>query len=212
MMRTRLALLTFAAVFASACSYTPHDQPQRGVAAVNVPVVSRSDYVLDVAAPTGSLPPPESARLDGWFRGLQLGYGDSVYLDGPLAGSVREDVSLVANRFGLLVSNGSPVTTGAVPDGTVRVVVTRTRAQVPGCPNWSEPSSPNFQNRMLSNFGCSVNGNLAAMIANPEDLVRGRDPSGVTDPTTAARAINVYRTMPPTGNGGLQAVSPKGGN
>jgi len=211
MMRRQFTLLTFAAVFAGACSYTPHDQPQRGVVPVNVPVVSRSDYVLDVAAPSGSLETSEAARLDGWFRGLQLGYGDSIYLDGPLAGSVRDGVAQVAGRYGMLVSNGAPVTTGTVPDGAVRVVVTRTRAEVPGCPNWSEAASPNFQNRMLSNYGCSVNGNLAAMIANPEDLVRGRDPDGVTDPTTATRAIDVYRSQAPTGKGGLQSISTKSG-
>ena len=40
----------------------------RGVAAVNVPVVTRADYALDAAAPDGSLSPSEAARLDAWFR------------------------------------------------------------------------------------------------------------------------------------------------
>jgi len=208
----KFALLAIAATSAGACGYTPKDQPQRGVIPVNVPVVSRSDYVIDLAASTGTLPPSEAGRLDGWFRGLQLGYGDSIYLDGPLAGSVRQDVAEVAGRYGMLVSNGAPVTSGAIPDGAVRVVVARSRAEVPGCPNWSEQAQPNFQNRMLSNFGCGVNSNLAAMVANPEDLIHGRDPSGVTDPTTATRAVDAYRTQAPTGKGGLQSISTKGGN
>ena len=58
-------------------------------------------------------------------------------------------------------------------DGPVRVVVSRTRATVPNCPNWSVPSQPNYNNRSMSNFGCAVNSNLAAMVANPEDLVHG---------------------------------------
>ncbi|MCW3797153.1 CpaD family pilus assembly protein [Sphingomonas sp. BN140010] len=207
----KFALLALAAASTGACGYTPKDQPQRGVLPVNVPVVSRSDYVIDLAASTGSLGPSEAGRLDGWFRGLQLGYGDAIYIDGPMAGSIRPEVAEVAGRYGMLVSNGAPVTAGALSDGAVRVVVTRSRAQVPGCPNWSEPALPNYQNRMLSNFGCGVNSNMAAMVANPEDLVHGRDPDGVTDPATATRAIDAYRTQAPTGKGGLQSVSTKSG-
>jgi pilus assembly protein CpaD len=55
-----------------------------------------------------------------------------------------------------------------------------------------------------------VNSNLAAEIANPEDLIHGREAGGVTDDQTAVRAVDMYRTKPPTGQGGLQAVSSKG--
>ena len=60
-------------------------------------------------------------------------------------------------------------------------------------------------------FGCAANGNLAAMIANPEDLVHGREGNGLSDATTASRAIGVYRTTPPTGTKGLQDISTKSG-
>jgi pilus assembly protein CpaD len=207
-MRTKLTLVAVAAAMTSACGYTQQDQPSRGVIPVNVPVVSRSDFTFDVAAPGGQLPPSEAGRLDAWFRGLQLGYGDNIYLDGPMAPSVRHDVGRVAGQYGMLVAPaGAPVTVGAIPDGAVRVIVSRTRASVPGCPNWSEPAQPNFQNRSMSTFGCAVNGNIAAMIANPEDLIHGREPTGVTDPAAATRAIEMYRTKPPTGTGGLPVVT-----
>jgi pilus assembly protein CpaD len=64
----------------------------------------------------------------------------------------------------------------------------------------------------MSNYGCSVNSNLAAMIADPQDLIHGREAAPVTDAVAAARAVDMYRTKPMTGAGGLQAVSPKGGN
>lgn len=210
-MRTKFFAVTVAATMASACGYTPKDQPSQGVIPVNVPVVSRSDYAFDLAAPGGQLPSSEAARLDAWFSGLQLGYGDNIYVDGAMADSARGDVARVAGKYGLLIaSSGAPVTAGAIPNGAVRVVVSRTRASVPGCPNWSERSNPDFQNRTSSNFGCGVNGNLAAMIANPEDLVHGREPSGVTDPVSATRAVDLYRTKPPTGNGALPSTTTKG--
>ena len=89
--------------------------------------------------------------------------------------------------------------------GTVRVVVSRNGASVPGCPNWSSaPSQPNFNNQSMSNFGCGVNSALAAQVANPEDLIHGREGLGVADAATATRPVNLYRTTPPTGTKGLQ--------
>jgi pilus assembly protein CpaD len=191
------------------CSHTPQDLPDRGIESVNVPVVARTDYVFDVAAPDGSLLPGEAARLNAWFSSLDLGYGDSIAVDGPYADAARADVAQVVGSYGLMVGANAPVTASAVPPGMVRVVVTRTRASVPGCPNWSLPAQPNFNNRSMSNFGCAVNSNLAAMIANPEDLVYGREGSGVGDTLTASKAVNAYRKAEPTGNKGLQDINTK---
>jgi len=188
------------------------DEPARGLESVNVPVVTRSDYMFDAAAPDGSLPSSEQARLDAWFRGLDLGYGDSIYVDGAYADAARFDVARVAGRYGLLLSSGSPVVQGMVAPGSVRVVVSRTRASVPNCPNWSSKSQPNFANHSMPNYGCAVNGNMAAMIADPNDLVWGRDGSGIGDADTASRAIRSYRNAKPTGEGGLQDISTKKGN
>ncbi|WP_284275240.1 CpaD family pilus assembly lipoprotein, partial [Sphingomonas astaxanthinifaciens] len=148
---------------------------------------------------------------DGWFRGLELSYGDVVSVDGPDAAAARGDIARVAGRYGMLVSDGAPVTPGAIPPGAVRVVVSRTRADVPGCPNWSVPSNPNYNNELMSNYGCSVNKNLAAMVANPSDLVSGRDPGSVSDPRVGTRAIESLRSQRPTGEGGLKDISTKSG-
>ena len=206
-MRSKLILIALSSALA-ACATT--DQPDRGVASVNVPVVTTADYVFDAAAPGGALAPGESDRLGGWFQGLGLGYGDTVYVDGS-GPAARTQVASIAGRFGMLVTPGAPATAGMVQPGLVRVVVARRRAEVPGCPNWSRPSAPDFANRSMSNYGCSVNSNIAAMVANPEDLLHGREAAGTTDTWTASRAIEMYRSTPPSGTKGLQAVTPGGG-
>jgi pilus assembly protein CpaD len=207
-MRSKLVLIALSSALA-ACATT--DQPDRGVASVNVPVVTTADYVFDAAAPGGTLAPGEADRLNGWFQGLGLSYGDTVYFDGGYAPAARGQVASIAGRFGMLVTAGAPATAGMVQPGSVRVVVARRRAEVPNCPNWSRPAAPDFANRSMSNYGCSVNSNIAAMVANPEDLLHGREGAGMTDTWTASRAIEMYRSMPPTGTKGLQDVSPKGG-
>jgi pilus assembly protein CpaD len=208
MMRCKLGFVLLATALAG-CSHVPQDEPSRGVSAVNVPVLTRSEFVFDAAAPDGSLSPTESARLDGWFSSLGVGYGDSIYVDGAYAGAARDDIAQVAGRYGLLLSNGAPITAGAVAPGTVRVIVSRARAEVPNCPNWSEKSQPNFANKSMSNFGCGVNSNLAAMVANPEDLIHGRDGGSVVDAMTSSKAVRSYRSATPTGTEGLKDISTK---
>jgi pilus assembly protein CpaD len=211
-MRSKFGLLLIAAASVAGCSYHAQagDLADRGVEAVNTPVVSRADYVFDAAAPSGSLAPAEKARLDAWFRGLQLGYGDNIYVDAPYADAARYEVAQVAGNYGMMLEPGAPVTAGAVAPGSVRVIVSRTKAEVPGCPNWNVPAQPNYNNRMMSNFGCGVNSNVAAMVANPEDLVHGRE-SGLGNNAAGTKAVILYRTTPPTGSGGLKEVSTSSG-
>ena len=209
-MTSKSALLILTAALAG-CAHQASPVPEAGLDPINVPAVSRADYAFDAAAPGGSLPPSEAARLDGWFAGMGLRYGDVIYVDGPYADGARAQVADIAGRYGLLVSAGAPVTPGAVAPGTVRVVVSRTVASVPNCPNWDRPSQPNYNNKSLPGLGCAVNSNLAAMIANPEDLVHGREGTGMLDPTTATKAVNTYRSKAPTGNGALPAINTKSG-
>jgi pilus assembly protein CpaD len=210
-MRSKFLLIALGSVLAGCQTAGKPDKPAMGLVSVNVPVVTSADYVFDAAAPGGALAPGEGERLNGWFQGLGLGYGDQVYVDGAYAPAARAQVAAIASRYGMLVSAGAPVTAGTVQSGAVRVIVARRRAVVPGCPNWNRPSEPDWDNKTMSNYGCSVNTNIAAMVADPEDLVHGREASSVTDTRAAIRAVDLYRTKIPTGQGGLQSVDSKGG-
>lgn len=178
---------------------------------VNQPVVQRSNYTLDLMASSGGLTVPEQARLADWFEVLDLGYGDRISIDDPLASAaVREDVAAIASRFGLLIGEGSPVTVGFVDPGNVRVVVTRSTAHVPNCPNWSGNSNGNLGNQTSANFGCTINSNLAAMIADPEHLLNGAEATGDSLLLNSNKAVDAYRESAPSGAGGLPAVSSTG--
>lgn len=209
-MASKSALLLVAAAL-TGCAYKPGPNFEAGMSAVNVPVVSRADYVFDASAPGGSLSPSEAARLDGWFRSLDLRYGDSIYIEGSYSEGARSQVAGIASNYGMLVSESAPVTAGAVVPGNVRVVVSRNVASVPNCPNWERKSQPNYNNEMMPNFGCGVNANLAAMVASPEDLVHGRAGAAVSDVTTGTKAVSLYKSQEPTGTKGLQDISTKSG-
>ena len=176
----------------------------RGLESVHQPVVSRTDYALDVATNGNGLAPGEDQRLAGWMVSLRLGYGDQVAIDdpSPYGSGVRDDVARLVSGYGLLVSDDAPMTSAPVTAGMVRVVVSRMKAAVPGCPDFSRVKGPDFEGNTGSNHGCAINSNIAAMIASPADLVRGQIGNGVTDTATSGKAIDSYRKAAPSGGGG----------
>lgn len=184
----------------------------RTLYSVNQPVVERSTMTLDLATNAGGMSVNEQQRLDGWFETMELGYGDRVSLDDPAKNpATRDVVAGLASRYGVLVADGSPVTEQFIQPGQARVIIIRSTASVPGCPDWSENSDLNFSNKTHSNYGCSTNANLAAMIANPEDLIEGQDGSDETTVTTSTKAIEAFRNQAPTGSGGLGGGGTAGG-
>lgn len=196
----------------SACAGEPTN---RSLDSIKQPVVERSNYTFDVNAGSGGLAISEQQRLSEWFKAMELGYGDRVSIDDPLASTAtREKIAEIAARFGILVSDGAPVTEGVVTPGMARIVVTRSRASVPGCPDWGGRSTTNFNNGTNDGFGCAVNSNIAAMVADPEHLIHGAKGTGETVIMTSNKAIATYREKKPTGQGGLttNTTSGSGGN
>lgn len=172
------------------------------------PVVEKVNYTLDLATGNGGLSYPEQQRLTGWFDGLGLRYGDRVSIQDPMQDPATLGIiDALAGRYGLAVEPGTPETAGFVEAGTTRVVVSRSKAVVRGCPDWGKQSDFNPNNGLSRNFGCATNSNLAAMVANPEDLVRGDDSDSNTEIMTSNKAINAYRTQAPTGANGIRATS-----
>lgn len=193
----------------AACGGMPTN---RSLESHHQPLVERTNYALDVATGSGGLAYPEQRRLAGWFEAMNLRYGDRVAIDDPLGSpDTRAVVEAIASRYGILLSNDVPVTAGYVTAGTARVIVSRLIARVPGCPDWSAKSDVNLNNATSSNFGCGVNSNLAAMVANPEHLVQGAPGDGTTTIMSSNKAIDTYRQAKPTGEGGLTKNSTQSG-
>lgn len=184
----------------------------RGVDAVHQPVVSYSTFLYDVRTDGVTLSQDERARLAGWLDSLDIGYGDSIAVASGglrIAPALHEDIGEVLGRRGMLIHDDASAAAGTPPIGFVRLIVRRTSASVPGCPDWHQNAESNMSGGASSNFGCGVNGNLAAMVANPEDLVRGQSTNSDLRTATSSRAIETYRTKSPTGAGDLKNL---GGN
>ena len=213
-------LPTFAAVIALGLGASACAPVGRDISALNnptlysmhQPVVQRTDFVMDVATSGDRVAASEQARLRAWFASIGAAYGDRIAIDEPRgyeSASVRADIASVAADYGLLLSDGAPVLGGEVQPGTVRIVASRATASVPDCPEWGEDQITPTVNTS-SNFGCATNGNLAALVANPQDLIHGQQ-GAVNGSTTAGRAIRIYREGQPTGSRPLQNTSTTSG-
>ncbi len=165
----------------------------RSLESVHQPVIERTNYTLDVTAGPSGLSLPEQRRLTNWLAAMKLHYGDRVTIDDPLKGEVtRSDIATLVAKHGILMGSEAPVTPGYVNAGSVRVVITRSTATVPGCPDWSAKADGNFNWSSGSNYGCATNANMAAMVADPEHLLKGAETGSDTMFTSSTRAIDAY--------------------
>lgn len=180
---------------------------------VHQPVVERTDFVLDLDASGDTLSATEQARLIGWFRSIELRYGDQLFVEEPRdypSPGARAAVAGLIGDWGLFLRNDAPIAAGRVAPGTIRNVASPATASVPSCPDWSANDAYSNVNTS-SNFGCGVNSNIAAMVANPNDLVLGQQGGMGQSGAAASRAVRVYRETKPTGGGPLTSPSTRSG-
>jgi len=146
------------------------------------------------------LMPDDSARFDAFVADyIQHGNG-AISVSAPAG----RDASVAIEYFGeRLASAGIPrekilVGTKDSPDGKVEIGFIGYQASAGGCGDWSANLAFTLDNQVSPNFGCAVQHNVAAQIADPRDLVAPRTMSA----GDAARRANVYsnyRDGKPTG-------------
>ena len=203
---TAVALLAAALACAGleACQ-NPTDSIARGLPAENwegpqlktEPELEITEYRQDVrfAPGSASLATGTEDALMAFLSGV--GAGDRVYV---IAGAA--DRSGLAERrsraVGTLLarnriqSQSRFTEDDVLPVEGVAVVVQRTAVALPSCPNWTQVPNRNSDNQPMSNWSCATAVNFGLMLADPNDLARGRDP-GPADGEAVARSIENYR-------------------
>ena len=191
-------LLLPPALALAGCGGLPHNAT---LTSPHQPEISHTSLSLDLAADANGLAPAQKQQLATWFAAKDLRYGDRITVADPLAGKATiAAVADVAADFGIVETGAAPppATGQALPPAMIRVILTRARAHVPHCPDWSGNAASNPLNATSTNFGCATSSNLAAMIANPDDLLHGATASGHTGSMSAEKAIAAWRLSPPT--------------
>ena len=160
---------------------------------------------------------PGTAQLDrGEEQGLmaflavsQSNPDDPVLLEAPADDKAsNQRISALArtlSRKGFAVATLPPAR-DVIPPNALLVVVERYTVTPPDCPNWTKSPAEDHDNMPSSNFGCANLTNLGYMVADPRDLVHGRQ-LGPADADAWSLAIQRYREGKTTALPALNAAS-----
>lgn len=183
-------------VVLAACSAEPIHPEAVWVEKVNTVEWNVHRHPVQFGWGTAEPAPGELARLADFLAPYDEGSGAYVFVD---AGSDVAGAELARQRTdrirGVLSSRGFslrrlPADPAGLPatasdPRSVTVFVGEYVVTPPSCPDMGKQTSADFTNTPASDFGCSTATNLGLMVANPSDLVVGRDPG----PASAERAV-----------------------
>ncbi|WP_169816597.1 CpaD family pilus assembly lipoprotein [Rhodovibrio salinarum] len=155
--------------------------------------VERTLYRHDVAFPgdTSDLSAGERAALDRFLRDSGADRQATVVVaaaptSGDIAERRRQQVVRLLRQRGFAPRASDPLLDTAGPgDGDVLVRIARYHVVLPDCPDYSRTRISDNSNLPSSNFGCADRRNLGLMVANPRDLLRGREMGPVSGARTA---------------------------
>lgn len=190
-------LMALALTGLAACASTPPDQGPSKLADTGtqqwvdrIKVTSAPDEIVLAPHATG-LSANQSAALEA-LMGRWLD-ADARELVVTTPGSAGAMAAQVRDRLITLGAPGARVRiVGFTPTGpddeTIRVGFLRYEAEPLKCGERWENLAATRNNKQYENFGCAMAANMAAQVANPEDLVRPRDMT----PADAGRRGQVF--------------------
>ena len=198
---THLRLLA-AAVLVSlgSCTTTPDTTP--GVAmqdgAFNHPIMVEPSYralKLDWTPTAGGLAPEAQVQLDTFVSDYLAHGNGTIAVSAPAAMGAQDVSQWFAARINAMgvARNKILVATHDAAPGDLRVEVNYVsyQARTDKCGDWSENLAFTLDNSTPKNFGCSVQQNIAAMVADPRDLLGPRGMSEI-DGARRVGVINNY--------------------
>jgi pilus assembly protein CpaD len=148
--------------------------PYAGSKAYPITVV-KGPVTLEVATAQGSLQPAQINAVTGFaHQAMQAGV-TPITVSRPSGGGnsarVANEIANLITQQGLSRKMVRVATYPADANAPVNVSYVSTYAQTKACGDWSEDVTDTYQNRHMNNHGCSVQANIAAMLANPGSLV-----------------------------------------
>lgn len=168
--------------------------------AVNHPISVAPGYrtlKLAYPGPHATLGSNETMQLEEFAQDYQAHGNGTLTLSAPRGPDSSETIEYFASQ---LLQLGVPRerllvgTHDAGPgDGRVEIGYVSYVAHTEPCGNWTQDATDTEDNLPMPDFGCSVQHNIAAMVADPRDLVSPREMSPA-DATRRNAVVKQYET------------------
>lgn len=178
-----------AVVLAGSCATPPASGPgQSADPALNHPITVEpriTSIKVNFSAPEAGLLPDDSAHLEAFVADfLSRGTG-SISVSAPQGADSAAVIGYFGNRLFQMGVPRSRILVGTHDAGDPRVELSFVAftARTDPCGDWSDNLALTYDNRTSRNFGCAVQHNIAAQVADPRDIIEMRP----TDPADAAR-------------------------
>lgn len=166
-------------------------------------IVGEKEEVLDlpVGASDRGMTGSQVTRLDGFLQNYDPSAAPVLHIMAPVgaanelaASAAARDFAHRAKRLGVPASRIALTTYSAGPNETppVRVTFSGIRAYTDRCGRWPDDIANTEENKQYADFGCSMQNNVAAQVANPTDLLGPRR-SGEIDAENRSEVIDTYR-------------------
>ena len=159
--------------------------------------VTSAPVKLEISSKRGTLQSSQINAIAEFARSAQYSSTSKFTLKRPSGGGASSRVA--KEIYQILVQNGiSPrmIVQGTYPASAkapVQIVYTRSVAVTKECGDWSSDWADTKANETPSNFGCSIQNNIAAMVVNPQDF----EVPTATTPTSAATRTPAVRALAP---------------
>lgn len=191
-------------LIAGSCAATNDGSSITEDGAVNHPIAVEPNYrelKLQFAGGAEGMTPDDAARFDNFLDDYRAHGNGSLGISVPNGPPSRAAITFFAERAAAsgISRDRILVSTHDVQNGDFRVDVSYIAytARTDACGDWSENLSFTADNLTPKNFGCAVQHNVAAMVADPRDLLGPRrfEPA---DANRAATVIGNYEQGTPT--------------
>ena len=200
----RIASL-LAALAAGSCAtpYNGGDGPMEDPA-VNHPIVVEPTYhslKLGFSAPNAGLMPDDSQHFDDFVADFMQRGNGSISITVPSGRDSSATISYFGERMASAGVSRDRILVGTrdAADGDKRVELgfISYRASTAPCGDWSTSVTYTASNHVTPNFGCAVQHNIAAQVADPRDLM-GAQPLAAGDAARRAVVYDNYKNGKPT--------------
>ncbi|WP_020398024.1 CpaD family pilus assembly lipoprotein [Kordiimonas gwangyangensis] len=181
------ALLGIALLSTTACVHDQIANPVSGeVVNRNAVTMVRLAHMIQ-AEDDGTDTPSAAvaANLHAFLASVDAGYGDIVMIDSGASPARTAAIAKMIKARGLVYGGEAPL--GETPAiGDIALYVERYVVTTPNCGVWPNEPTNNTRNNASSYYGCANTANLGLMVADPRDLVAGRNGGNSTGAAVAA--------------------------